>query len=305
MVMVVFCLLPEFIFSQADSTSYQICRHYSNKIFTAEEDFIRFAYSDSLKNQLDDFLSSAGGLEYKFDSLPGFSELRSSDSNIIIITWFIQRTDGTYEYNGCIIRRDNGGNKPSLIWLEDQSASIIDAETKILKAPEWYGCLYYDIITDKKGSLQYYTLLGWDGNDGISKKKIIEILSFKSNGQAIFGASVFMGYNNKARRVIFEYSAKANFLLRYDKQILVSKQRKGKNVQIKEEKADMIVFDHLQPSNPNVEGQFQFYIPETNVLNGFIQINKKWKFVRDVDSRNPPANKKRKFRKPQMGLFQP
>jgi hypothetical protein len=179
---------------------------------------------------------------------------------------------------------------------------IPEPETKILSANQWYGCLVLEIIQAEEKNPAFYTLLGWDGNNGVSRKKIIDILSIKSNGNLVFGAPVFLKYGSKTKRVIFEYSAKTAFLLRYDYQTILYKKRKGKNVKVKEEQVNLIVFDRLQPLNPGMEGQFQFYYPETNVVDGFKWYNNKWLYIKEVDARNPELENQIKRRKPQMGL---
>ncbi len=295
-------LTPGLIFSQADSTSYQQCRTYATQIYSGSEDFIRYAYSDSLKSALDRFLGSADGLEYSFDSIPGFSAVMSADRKVFMYTWMIHRTDGNFDYNGCIVVHTSEKLKPRLTWLEDQSGLIPEPETKILSANQWYGCLVLEIIQAEEKNPAFYTLLGWDGNNGVSRKKIIDILSIKSNGNLVFGAPVFLKYGSKTKRVIFEYSAKTAFLLRYDYQTILYKKRKGKNVKVKEEQVNLIVFDRLQPLNPGMEGQFQFYYPETNVVDGFKWYNNKWLYIKEVDARNPEPENQIKRRKPQMGL---
>ena len=63
----------------------------------------------------------------------------------------------------------------------------------------------------------------------------------------------------------------------------------------------MIVFDRLAPidtrngsTTADLTGQYQFYAPETNILDAFVFENGKWVFVKDVDARNPEVPKKKK-----------
>jgi len=69
----------------------------------------------------------------------------------------------------------------------------------------------------------------------------------------------------------------------------------------------MIIFDRLSPIDPrtskysaNLEGQFQFYVPESNIYDAFIFENGRWNFVKDVDARNPKPEKKKKLAPPQL-----
>lgn len=69
----------------------------------------------------------------------------------------------------------------------------------------------------------------------------------------------------------------------------------------------MIVFDRLSPIDTrtskyaaNLDGQYQFYVPESNVFDGFIFENGKWYFVKDIDARNPKPKNKKKIPPPQL-----
>ena len=53
----------------------------------------------------------------------------------------------------------------------------------------------------------------------------------------------------------------------------------------------MIVFDHIVPIDPNLEGIYQFYIPEVSTYNAFIFINGKWRFFSNDDARNAETKK--------------
>jgi len=75
--------------------------------------------------------------------------------------------------------------------------------------------------------------------------------------------------------------------LKYEKQFLNTKKRRKR-------KKDMIVFDRISPLNPNLKGQYQFYMPETNIFDGFVFTKGKWQYVKDVDARNPADNNKKR-----------
>ena len=56
----------------------------------------------------------------------------------------------------------------------------------------------------------------------------------------------------------------------------------------------MIIFDRLSPLDPNLEGQYQFYYPETNIFDAFIFKSGKWNFVKDIDAEEPKESKEEK-----------
>jgi len=49
----------------------------------------------------------------------------------------------------------------------------------------------------------------------------------------------------------------------------------------------MIVFDHLLPLDPQLEGQYKFYVPSSETAEGFIYENFSWKYVPEFDALNP------------------
>ena len=161
----------------------------------------------------------------------------------------------------------------------DKSAEIKNPSLASLTNENWYGALYYDILINKKEGKTFYTLLGWDGNNDFTNKKIIEALYFTKSGKPRFSAPVFERNGKKMKRIIFEYSKMASMLLRYDK------------------KYKMIVFDQLVPSEKKYEGQYAYYGP--NFLHDAMEYDKKkWVFVTNVEVKNPKrkaSNKQIKY----------
>jgi hypothetical protein len=165
----------------------------------------------------------------KFDSLNPARILVSPDKKFRIVTWGIYFPGGKYEYFGLLQILEKGGDC-KIIRLADKSDETEDPALKILSEKNWYGAIYYKVIATKYEGRTHYILLGWDGHDFITARKIIEVLSFKGDDKVVFGASIFRKYKDKHLRVIFEHSARASFSLRYEKHLLhaVRKTRNGK-----------------------------------------------------------------------------
>jgi hypothetical protein len=196
--------------------------------------------------------------------------------------------------------------------LTDKSSEMIAAEFQTCDINNWFGALYYKVIHTQNEDMDYYTLLGWNGNNGFSYKKIIEVLTFRAGNRPILGLAIFRKNKEKYKRMIFEYSAKAIMSLKYDDQqyqerIRLKKPSKTKHFKVNTIKTQMIVFDRLTPLSPNLEGQKQFYVPETNIFDAFIFENGKWNFHEDVDARNPlkPANNNIPRRESEQKLYEP
>ena len=111
---------------------------------------------------------------------------------------------------------------------------------KTLEYNEWYGCLYYDIIENKIKKDRYYTLLGWDGHNQTTTKKIIDVLKIKKKKTPVFGADIF---GNKQYRIVLDYSNKYPISLKYDEQL------------------KCIVFDHIEPIDGISKNNFSLYAP--------------------------------------------
>ncbi len=204
--------------------------------------------------------------DYPFDSLKHIGKVKSENKRVRIFSWNFPQSGGYQKYFGFILLKKSKGNI-QLYELTDNRKSITNPIRDILGARNWMGALYYTIADiSYKGKTQYI-LLGLDFNNLFSSKKIIDVLTFGKNMEPIFGSNVFQVENNTLCRVIFEYSARVNMMLRY----------------IPESKT--IVFDHLSPSRPDFEDNYQFYGPDFT-YDGFRFEKGRWIYVRDLDLRN-------------------
>lgn len=273
-------------------------------------DRVKFEASAKFADVLDEVLYIKNSFNYPFDSVNTIARLVSPDKKFRMFNWIIAKDNGTFDYN-CILQAYNDKKKKYDIFkLTDKSAEIIAPEFQALDVENWYGALYYKIIHVKNGDIDYYTLLGWNGNNGNSFKKLIEVLSFRSGNRPFFGAAIFRKGKEKPKRIIFEYSSKAIMTLKYDDQQYqikkrVRKPKKGKRFEIENIKTEMILFDRLVPLSPSLENQRQFYVPETNVFDAFIFENGRWVFIEDIDARNKvrPEMRNQPDKTPQLELY--
>ena len=238
---------------------------------------IYFSNDDSIKEYLsieniklfEQILDYNESWDYDFKKLEKrLSIIKSDDELVKITTWNIFFNNGTYKYFGFIQHRKKTTQNFKYFILNDKSAQIANPKTDILDDKEWFGALYYKIITNIDGNKTYYTLLGWDGNNDLSTKKIIEVLSFNTLGKPKFGFS-FSIYEQECQRIIFEYNQQAKMTLLFD------------------ENTQMLIFDYLVPINPKYEGIFQFYGPSSSSYDALYFELGKWNFKQDVDFRNP------------------
>ncbi len=266
------------LFSEYEDTLKVIANKVMNLPFEAEK---RIA-NDALIEYLSEVLSYEKSFNYNFDSLITISRLKSPDKRFRIFNWLLKKDKNTYEYYGIVHYYNKKKKKFELITLIDNSNNIRTPEQENLDATNWYGGLIYDIIYIKKPGKKYYTLLLWDGNDGYSTKKIIDVMYFSGKNKIKFGLPIFKkNAKESQKRIILQYDSKTTVSVKY------SNEKKE------------IIFNNLVPQRKGLEGLYAFYIPE-GTFNSYKYKNGKWWLIEDVDVRI--KQKIKKYKKPKRGL---
>ena len=184
-----------------------------------------------------------------------------------------------------------------LIDLRDVSNDIVNPEKEILKKGLWYGAVYYQLIEKKIEGKKVYTIIGWHPTNGLYQQKVIDVITFDRNDEPVFGKLMFRGKGfTSSKRIVFRYSDKIAMKLRFEKatyNIVKKKENKRYNQRInqnnderlrsekkktivKTKTEEMIVFDMLYPSRPELEGQYQYYYPVSETGNGFYFEDGRW-----------------------------
>jgi hypothetical protein len=206
-------------------------------------------------------LKFEGSISYPFDSLKFMKMLAPEDKSFRLYNWALKYDDGSFRYYGAI--QVNRKDSFKLIPLRDYREKHDTVVENIVVSPDqWVGALYYSMITQKIKGRPYYTLLGWDGDQYISDKKIIDVLHFEK-GNAIFGAPIFEIKGIVKTRVVFQFSGDATMLLQY----------------VPDYK--MITFDKLVPPNKWGEGMFYTYVPD-GTYDYFTWKKGKWIFEEEL-----------------------
>ncbi len=213
-------------------------------------------------------------LAQSFDSVRTVSFLRSPNGSFRIATWYVPLINGRFKYFGFVQTPATALNPAMLFKLTDMTPLLSQISGRELDKDQWYGAYYYELVHIKRRRKDYYTLLGWKGDNPQSRIRVIEPFRITEQGP-IFGAQVFEAGDQKPFRIIFEYSARVSMSLKYHPDFPV---RRRKTRQI-------IVFDRLTPTHESLMGNFKFYVPEVNVFDGFEFENGRWVFVNDVDGR--------------------
>lgn len=218
----------------------------------AQTDEEKISLNNKVIEWLSDILEDDRSFSYNFSIVDKIGIINSDDGKVRIYNWNVIYSGNTPKYYGFVQYFHPKKDEYFVYQLFDKSDEITNPTLKSLGADDWYGSLYYQIITCKDKDGRFYTLLGWDGNNALVNRKIIEVLSFSNMGKPRFGRTVFEMQdektpgkpNKKMKRLIFEYSARASMLLKYDP--------------VK----DFIFFDHLAPIDLKYQGIRQYYAPD-------------------------------------------
>ena len=200
--------------------------YYQKVIGNSEDVKERIAASDSCKMLLNDNWQKPGFFEHPFDKIQGMQVLTSPDERFRIFNWNIPLEDALHSYEAFLLVKDES-NEDEMSWiqLEKSNRPPSNLKNRTLRADKWYGALYYNIIEMDRGKKDYYVLLGWDGKDGITNRKFIEVLSFNSRNEPRLGASVFHMENGVQKRVIFEYANEVSMSLRNGGKLCILRSR--------------------------------------------------------------------------------
>ena len=215
-------------------------KKWANAIINGNETKDKLIANDSLLSLMSQVISHPKSYLYQFENLDYISIIQPKNKKFKLFTWFIPLEDGSYNYFGIIQTCKKNGKKCQTYRLLQTNKEREYNSSDLISFQNWYGCIYYDVIEIKVKKKMYYTLLGWDGNNNMSNKKIIDVIQIDKNTHPIFGAKIF---NNSNSRIIVEYSEQYPISLKWDETI------------------ESIVFDHLEPIDGVSKNNFSLYAP--------------------------------------------
>jgi hypothetical protein len=203
---------------------------------------------------------------YPFDSVRGVGKLYAPDSTFRIITWQIAYDEYYSRQRGAIQFRTADGSL-QLVPLRDYSEFTDYPMDSVRGKDNWIGAVYYSIIKTEHNGKNYYTLFGFDQNNAQSNKKWIEVLTFDSRKQPVFGGRLFSFDKDSVRkptlhRYSIEYKKEASTTMNYEPEL------------------GMILIDHLISESDEPE-LAHTYVPDGS-YEGFKWVNGKWEHVEKV-----------------------
>jgi len=277
-------------FLSAQNISEKVIKEYedtllilSNNIMYGETLEIREKANIGFLSELKEVMKFKESYIYPFDSLKTISRLNPDDNSFRLFNWILPQGNRTNKYFAFIILPSPDKNYNHIIELKYTETDLFNFETTQYNNENWYGALYYKIITPKKKNNQYYTLLAWNGNNPGSIIKIIDVLEIKKQ-KVTFGKDIFIKEEDTTKRIVVEYNRNTSASVNFD----ADKNR--------------IVLDHLVPLKENQEGFNQLYVTDGS-YDCFLYKNGKWIFKENVDVRTNKSLPEIDKDKNDRGLF--
>lgn len=253
--------LSAFSFS-AEETEQKIAYLY-NQLSASVDDARSDSICEAMRQTWIASFEEAEVFDYPFKQIK-FCTLTSKDHHIRLLNWNLPYRDGSYKYFCFLLVWDDDRNHFAWHELQDSQHEPEKLESRFLTPEKWLGALYFEIIPmTKKGRSNTYTLIGWDGKDNLTTRKIIDALTITGD-KIRLGANLFEYEGDTRKRILLEYSNEVSASVRYYP------------------KKNCIVMDHLSPKNPMMQGIYADYGPDgTYCL--FMLKKDKWIFMDEAD----------------------
>ncbi len=260
-----------------------------DSLLKGSSDSVRRASHEQFLKLADSVLRNPASYTLSFAQVPAFSVVTAPDHSFRILTWMLQESEGNkYSYYGYVQVRDEKKKTIRTVRLYEEAHNNNDsAEYFRLDSSNWMGCIYYKVIQERVDKKNYYLLLGWAPHSFLTTRKIAEPFQITPT-KVLFGAPIIRGQGRTRCRLVFEYNSRVTMSLRY------------------EEKMKMVVFDHIQSSDPRPEskGMYSMYGPDMT-YDGLKFSNGTWVYQKDIqvnnqvdtDGKTPKVEKLRVTRK--------
>jgi len=209
-------------------------------------------------------LTKPGAMDYPWSRLNRIGVKTSDDNRIRIFSWHMMDDPDNYHYS-CYIQVRMKKEKMELFALQDNNKPQHGVYRANQTMDDWYGKLYYGIVTKKVKRKTYYTILGLDFNNSRSNIKSVEVLTITRN-KPRFEQEMFFNGSERVDRLVLEYSNQVAITARYEPVL------------------DMITFDHLVPLHPIYENNYEFYGPDGS-FDGLKFDKDTWTLHNDIDAR--------------------
>jgi hypothetical protein len=254
----------ENIQQQEDSLNF-----YLKKLRASKTDAEKELCNEDVISWVEKTMVNPDAFTHPFDSIKTIGTMTSPDKAFRMINWNVEQEDRSHKYYCYLVIPGKRGGPNRLIEFRDISNHFTpNLEEASLDNKRWYGAVYYKIIPIKKGLRTYYTLVGWQGKNAMSTQRVFEVMSL-SGKKVRFSYGMFRDGEKLKRRHIIEFQDDVYVHVDY---------RKSR-------KEHLLVFDHVSPKDPNLEGMYEHYITDGS-YDAYKWTGSYWELIPDYDARN-------------------
>ena len=236
------------------------------RITNTKDELEKLRLNDSIKLIIGSYAASDSVFTHRFENLRYLGQIISPDMKVKIITWNVFMRNSPNRYFCYIIRKGERKQMNSVYFLSGQNREEPIRTDIKYSSENWYGALYYAIQPFRKKRQTHYILLGLDyGNISVARK-LIDVLSFTSGGDLLFGLDCIEKNKVTSQREVLEYSPEGIVSLRM-------------------ETPKMIVFDRLTTITTG-HGDGTELSGAGITFDGYVLKRGSWRFISDVDVKN-------------------
>src|SRR5690606_35690761 len=135
-------------------------------------------------------LQIKNSFHYPLDSAFGVSKVYAPDSSFRILSWNLS-FDQYYSRQRAAIQFNTADGSLKLVPLRDVTEFTENAMSSVSTEHTWIGVVYYRSINNSHNNKDFYTLVGFDDYSALSNKKWLEVMSFTTKNEPVFGGPFF------------------------------------------------------------------------------------------------------------------
>ncbi|MBT8229152.1 MAG: hypothetical protein KJO50_02760 [Bacteroidia bacterium] len=231
-----FCFL--FFTSQAQEDYKGDLVFYGDVMINASKSQNREKAGTLFRTAFDNYISSHNLFEKDLSFLEGVSVLQPEDNAFKLLSWQLELDDNKFEYYCYLVKPDG-----SFIEFKQNDYPREVMEAMEMSPEEWYGCIYYNIMSNGPGK---YLLFGFNGNGKWKNLKLADIMTIE-------GEEILLGYpgfedklnpGTRINRLVLSYSSDATLQLNYNPGL------------------QLIIHDHLIQRIGRIPGQGPVFLPD-------------------------------------------
>lgn len=250
-VAIIFCFV--LVLTHAQKDIEEDLSFYGDVMINASKSENREKAGTLFKNAFDIYISENNLFELDLSNLDGLYELVPEDNAFKLISWQLELQDFDYRYYCYLVKEDGTYTEFT------QNRYPLDVlEVMELEPDQWYGCIYYNIMSNGDGR---YLLFGFNGNGKWENLKLADIMAV-NNDEIMLGYAGFEDKSNpgtRVNRLLLSYSSDATLQLNYNPGL------------------KMIIHDHLIQRIGRLPGQGPVFLPD-GTYEGYELIDGQWMY---------------------------